>query len=134
MGDKTPTPIFMNNINHIVDYAYDLCMEIRRQKKHISMIFHKNRLLSVGGNHFKTHPEAKKIGYAYCEMHSELDAFRKLTIPMRGLKLTLVNVRYNRFRELRMSKPCSLCTPWCLEVFDNIYYTDDNGINKMEKL
>jgi len=65
-------------------------------------------------------------------MHSELDAYRKIPKNYRGLKLTLVNVRFNRFQELRMSRPCELCTPWCREVFDNIYYTDNEGIKIME--
>jgi hypothetical protein len=120
------------NLENILNFAYPLCLEIPRQKKHISLIFHKNRLLSVGRNCFKTHPKAKEIGYAYEEMHSELDAYRKVPKNYRGLKLTLVNVRFNRFQQLRMSRPCELCTPWCREVFDTIYYTDDEGIKVME--
>ena len=116
----------------ILNYAYPLCLEIPRQKKHVSLIFHKKRLISIGRNSFKTHPQAKKIGYAYEEMHSELDAYRKVPHNDRNLKLTLVNVRFNRFGELRMSKPCELCTPWCVEVFDNIYYTDNEGLKRME--
>jgi hypothetical protein len=122
----------MTDLDNVLNYAYPLCMEIPRQKKHVSLIFHKNRLLSIGRNCFKTHPKAKEIGYAYEEMHSELDAYRRLPKNFRGLKLTLVNVRYNRFQELRMSRPCELCLPWCREVFDDIYYTDNEGIQKME--
>lgn len=118
--------------NEILEYAFPLCLNIPRQKKHLSLIFNKNRLISTGCNHFKTHPKAKKIGYAYEEMHSELDAFRKLPHKYRNLKLTLVNVRFNRFGELRMSKPCELCTPWCREVFADIYYTNNTGIVRMD--
>lgn len=123
---------FMSDFENLLNFAYPLCLEIPRQKKHISLIFHKKKLLSIGRNCFKTHPKAKEIGYPYEEMHSELDAYRKLPHKYRGLKLTLVNVRYNRFRQLRMSRPCELCTPWCLEVFDDIYYTDNEGIKRME--
>jgi len=122
----------MKNINTILNYAYPLCMEIPRQKKHVSLIFHKNRLVSIGRNCFKTHPKAKEIGYAYEEMHSELDAYRRLPHNLRGMKLSLVNVRYNRFKELRMSRPCELCMPWCREVFSDIYYTNNLGMEKME--
>ena len=127
-----PHLYFMSHFDEILKYAYPLCLEIPRQKRHISIIFHKKRILSVGRNSFKTHPKAKKIGYPYEEMHSELDAFCKLPRNCRSLKLTLVNVRYNRFAQLRMSKPCELCYPWCREVFSDIYYTDNEGISKME--
>jgi hypothetical protein len=96
----------MTDEDTILNFAYPLCLEIPRQKKHISLIFHKKKLLSIGRNCFKTHPKAKEIGYAYEEMHSELDAYRKL--------------------------PYKLCTPWCLEVFNDIYYTDNDGLQKME--
>ena len=87
----------MTDIDNLLNFAYPLCLEIPRQKKHISLIFHKKKLLSIGRNCFKTHPKAKEIGYAYEEMHSELDAYRKLQYKYRGLKLTLINVRFNRF-------------------------------------
>lgn len=92
------------------------------------MIFHKKQLISIGTNSFKTHPEAKKIGYRYEEMHSELDAYTKVSSLLKKKKLTLVNVRFNKHRELRMSKPCDLCTSWCCEIFHNIYYTTDRGL------
>lgn len=126
-----PHLCFMNNLDDILDFAFPLCLEIQRQKKHISLIFYKNRIVSVGRNNFKTHPKALEIGYRYDEMHSELDAYRKIPYNLRNKKLNLVNVRFNRFGHTRMSKPCELCLPWCREVFNDIYYTDNEGIHKL---
>lgn len=115
----------------IIHAAYPLCLDIPRQKKHISLIYNKNRLISVGANYFKTHPKAQKLGYLYNEMHSELDAYRKVPYVHRNKRLTLINVRMNADGELRMSKPCPVCTGWCVEVFDEIYYTDNEGFKKL---
>jgi len=121
----------MIDVDEILEIAEPLCLEVPRQKKHISLIFHKKRLVSVGANFFKTHPKALKLGYQFNEMHSELDAFRKLDRNMKNKKLTLVNVRMNSHGQLRMSRPCGICSGWCVEVFDKIYYTDDEGFKKL---
>jgi hypothetical protein len=119
-------------MKNFLQYAYPLCLEIPRQKKHVSLIVYKGRVISVGRNMFKTHPRAKQIGYPFEEMHSELDAYRKVPKQLRGCKFDLINVRYNKFGTMRMSRPCELCMPWCREVFDRIYYTTDEGIAKLE--
>lgn len=117
--------------NDILDFAFPLCMNVPRQKKHISLIFNKNRLVSIGANYFKTHPKAQRLGYLYDEMHSELDAYRKVPKNLRDKKLTLINVRMNAEGQLRMSKPCAVCAGWCVEVFDKIYYTDNEGFKRL---
>ena len=117
--------------NDILDFAFPLCMNVPRQKKHISLIFNKNRLVSIGANYFKTHPKAQRLGYLYDEMHSELDAYRKIPKNLRDKKLTLINVRMNAEGQLRMSKPCAVCAGWCVEVFDKIYYTDNEGFKRL---
>ena len=119
-------------IETCLEEAYPLCLELPRQKKHVSFVFYKNRVVARGRNFFKTHPKAKEIGYPFDEMHSELDAMRKIPEELIGKKLTLMNVRYNRFGQLRMSKPCCLCLPWCNEMFSEIYYSTDEGIVKLE--
>lgn len=75
----------------------------------------------MGTNHHRTHPMAKKYGYRFDEVHSELDALLRYKGPKDGL--TLVNYRVNRQGELRMAKPCNLCMPWCTAIFDQIYYS-----------
>jgi len=119
-------------LNEYLKMAYPICLSIPRQKKHVSIILHKNRVISVGTNSFKTHPKAKEIGYHYEEMHSELEAYQRVPRKFKSKKLTLVNCRFNRFGDLRMSRPCELCLPWCKEIFNEIYFTTNDGLTKME--
>lgn len=120
-----------SSFNYYSNIALPVCLGIPRQKKHVSMIFYKKHIISIGTNNFKTHPQAKKIGYMYAEMHSELDAYTKVPRMYKGEKLTLVNVRYNFDGQLRMSRPCALCTPWCKEIFHRIYYTTNDGFVRL---
>tara|TARA_Y100001937_G_scaffold56690_2_gene77883 strand:- start:118 stop:483 length:366 start_codon:yes stop_codon:yes gene_type:complete len=119
----------ITRIEKFIDIAKPISMGIDRKKKHCSLIIHKNNVISVGTNHFKTHPKAKEIGYRYDEVHSELDAL--LRCKQRG-GLTLVNVRFNRFGDMRIARPCRLCMPWCKMMFDKIYFTTPEGIERLE--
>ena len=101
-------------------------VDIPRPKKHVSVIVRKNDIVSVGTNNFRTHPLAKKYGYRFDEVHSELDALLRYRGPKDNLKL--INFRYNRFGDMRMSKPCCNCLPWCLAIFDEIWYTTNSGL------
>lgn len=106
--------------------AYPLCLKIPRPKKHVSIVLRKGKVVSVGSNVMKTHPLAKEHGYMFEEMHSELDAFLKCGEPKRGL--TLFNIRFNRLGQMRMARPCHRCMPWCVGVFDAIWYTTEDGV------
>lgn len=121
------------NIEHVIEnylpIAKPLSMAMERQKKHISLVIYKRKIISVGQNIFKTHPDTFRLGYRTADMHSELDAFRKIPKNLRDKKLILLNFRFNRFGEFRNSKPCPVCSKWCTELFHKIYYTDDDGIN-----
>jgi hypothetical protein len=115
-------------IETYVPVAKPLSMAMERQKKHISLVIYKRKIIAVGQNIFKTHPDTFRLGYRCAEMHSELDAFRKIPKSLRGEKLTLLNFRFNRFGSFRNSKPCPVCEKWCKEVFHKIYYTNDDGV------
>lgn len=93
---------------------------------HASIILRKNTVLSAGYNHRRTHPLAAQYGYRDDFVHSELDALISIPRHQRH-KLVLVNFRFNKQGELRMSKPCDRCLPWAIEVFDSIYYSDYDG-------
>lgn len=112
-------------LNAVVPVGLKYCINNPLSKKHCSIISRGNKILSVGINQHKTHPLAAKYNYRYSELHSELDAFRKID---QRTKLTLINFRYNRYGQMRMSKPCVKCLPWCLEIFDKIYYSTREGI------
>lgn len=113
---------------NIYSLAKELCLHIDRPKRHCSIILRKGRVISVGTNLMKTHPMAKKYGYLFDELHSELDAFRKCE-ERNGLELW--NFRFNRFGNERLSRPCPKCLPWCVEVFDTIYFTTGSGISEL---
>ena len=133
MWVRLPPPALMNsNMDEYLKEAFPLCLTIPRQKKHVSFILYKSRIISVGMNCFKTHPGAKKIGYMYDEMHSEFDAFRKVPRSLRGKKLHLLNVRFNKFGDMRMSRPCCLCEQWCKEIFSTIHYTTNEGVVQLD--
>ncbi len=115
-----------SRIEKLVDLALPTAVKIPRPKKHVSIIVRKNEIVSVGTNNFRTHPQAKQYGYLFDEVHSELDALLKYKGPKDNLKL--FNFRYNRFGDMRMSKPCCICLPWCDALFNQIWYTTNEGI------
>jgi hypothetical protein len=112
---------------YVKDYM-PFCLQIPRAKKHVSLILYKNRVLAVGTNNFKGHPIASSLGYRFAEQHSELNALLKCE---KRRNLTLVNLRFNAQKEMRMSRPCAKCLPWCCAIFDEIYYTCPDGVVRM---
>lgn len=102
-----------------------------RQFRHVSFVLRNNLVISTGTNCRKTHPDAKRIGYLFDERHSELDALVRIP-KFQRYNLALVNFRFNKQGLLRNSKPCKKCLPWCSEVFDEIWYSSDEGMNKYE--
>jgi hypothetical protein len=122
----------IHKLNKYIDIAFPIALQIPRMKRHVSLIIRKGGVVSVGTNAMKTHPLAAKIGYRFEEMHSELDSLIRYKGPKDDL--TLVNFRFNRFKELRMSRPCCLCMPWCEAVFEKIYYSTRDGFVEHEYL
>lgn len=120
----TDTIVQDSKLDKLVQMAKPLCLQIPRNKKHVSLIMRKGKLLSIGTNAFKGHPMATKIGYRFGEQHSELNALLKCS---ERDKLTLINVRFNKHGLIRMARPCPLCLSWCAGIFDNIYYTCPMG-------
>ena len=112
--------------DQLIAFAYAKCMENTcRKKKHCSIILHKRKIVACGINRMKTHPLAVKHGYRFGEVHSELDAFLKCDIRE---DIELWNFRFNKQGEMKISRPCKHCMPWCSKIFDKIYYTTDKGI------
>ena len=121
-----------NRLQKYVDMALPISLEVPRSKKHVSLITtRKGAVLAYGTNQFRTHPLAKQYGYRYDEVHSELDALLKLPKGADRNDLVLLNFRFNRFGDMRISKPCCLCLPWCQAVFSDIFYSTDEGIMRL---
>lgn len=100
-----------------------------KQFRHVSIIIQGKSIVGIGMNGYKTHSITAKAGYRGNLIHSEIDAYSK--IRHRIGSFVLVNFRFNRKGDLRNSMPCKYCLPWCLEVFDEIWYSTDDGMSKM---
>jgi hypothetical protein len=98
-------------------------------RTHFSYILRKNKVIALGKEQRgKTHPLAARYGYKYPTIHSELDAFRQLhKFDIRD-SLTLVNTRISCTGVLGMSRPCKYCIGWVTKIFDEIWYTNSEGI------
>lgn len=116
---------FINIAKAIADHAPDW-----KKSRHVSLIVSGKSIVAVGENGHKTHTLAKQIGYRFDHVHSELDAFSK--VRYRNGRMVLLNFRFNRQGDMRCAKPCKHCMPWCIEFFDEIWYTTNDG--KLVKL
>ena len=108
------------------ELAKQISLTVQRDRMHVSLVIRKNKLISVGTNNWKTHPKTIKLGYMLPYLHSELDAVRKINTSLD--KLTLINYRFSKTGHVGMSRPCKYCMPWCVNMFDKIYYTNEEGI------
>jgi len=98
--------------------------------RHVSIIVQNKSIESIGTNSSdKTHTLPGKYGYYGNVMHSELSAFRNLRY--RSGNFILLNFRFNKHGELKLSKPCEHCHAWCVEFFDEIWYSTDEIMVKL---
>ena len=108
--------------------------------KHVSFILHKGKVVSIGQNHFKTHPihvrrnpkwNSNGVEYSdrkpHCSEWSVIKNFLKRTnIPIG--KCTLVNIRLDSFEQIRSSYPCESCRSLLSAVTPKrVFYTDNDG-------
>ena len=117
-------------ISKLTGMALPVSLEIPRPKKHVSIIVRKNEIVSMGTNNFRTHPTAKKYGYRFDEVHSELDALLRYRGPKDNL--VLINYRFNRFGYMRMSKPCCMCLPWGSAIFNEMWHSTNEGMVSLQ--
>lgn len=113
--------------------AMDLVPVIDCTNKHVTFIVRRGRIISIGTNSTKTHPQAAKLGYRLLQIHSELAALLNARGRCDLSRCDLINIRLSSISNnyigpvLRNSRPCSFCMPWCMDTFRRIYYTVDNG-------
>lgn len=98
------------------------------QHHHGAVIVRKNKVLGVGFNKDKTHPQSSHPFYG---IHAEFSAIlnTKTTIPK---KCDIYIYRERKDGSIANSKPCE----WCerlLRTYNikNIYYTTENGYEHM---
>lgn len=98
---------------------------------HYSYLFQAGRLVSVGMNRMGEAP----VWYPdNAIVHSEVDAWRKAkNILDNSQSLEILNLRFNRFGDMRMSKPCPCCHTLLTEIgCKRMYFSTDVGIARME--
>ena len=121
------------NLDKWRSIAYEEFFNIEqyRSHNHVSIITRDNRILGIGINRRKTHPLAATYVYRFGELHSELDALIKIPKNQR-YNMTLINFRFGPKGNMKLSKPCTKCLPWCCSLFEDIWYSIPDGLVKME--
>ncbi len=120
----------MNNL--IALARKNILDQITCKHKHITFILYKNKVVSSGyAQAFKTDPTAKKYGYRFESIHSELHAIKRFPYrPGRLADCQFVNIRFMADGSVGMAKPCQICQRM-LASFGvkqkNIHYTNREG-------
>jgi deoxycytidylate deaminase len=108
--------------------------------RHFSFIISKKKIVAIGTNQRKTHPtnlKNRKISYITGEdfsdqkhVCSEFNAVLKLKnmTNIDTKKCTLVNLRYDRNRQLALARPCMSCVS-LLKYFEfkRVIWTNNDG-------
>ena len=110
----------------------------RNKVYHFAYVYKKNRLLSIGQN-YPRYPNNKVFSFAkrfgikdwlsHPFVHAELDAISKLWGKYHiDSSLKFVVLRFNRFGQIKNSKPCSNCKK-ILNALDvvEVYWSNING-------
>lgn len=110
-----------------IPIARKIANKYDKQYNHVSIIIIGKSIASIGTNIARTNP--MNLQYYpknnYFE-HSELNAWVKIR-NISNKKKTLINFRFRKTGELGLSMPCIYCMQWCIDVFDHIYYSTNEG-------
>ena len=123
-------------INKAIDIAHALCPTNWQNvnNSHIAFLVKKNKIIKIGWNKKRTHPEIAKHPYheGYVGTHAELDVILKSGLDSLNYP-SMIILRVDRKGRLANSKPC----PGCLSLLNSydineVFYSDAEG--KIEKL
>lgn len=116
--------------HRLKNIAISLFPTIRTLKTcHVAILCRKNRIVHVGWNKPKTHPNNARHPYRWHTplLHAELDVCLK-THEDDLSKYTLYVMRVNRNQQFKNSKPCSGCKSLIEQLnINNVYYTNSYG-------
>ena len=118
-------------INKAIDIAHALCPTNWQNvnNSHIAFLVKKNKIIKIGWNKKRTHPEIAKHPYheGYVGIHAELDCLLKINKEDLSDYKILV-LRIDRNGKLNISKPCKGCQS-VLSQFNlkEIWYSDKDG-------
>ncbi len=123
-------------LKRAVETAHALCPTNWKNvnNSHIAFLVKKNKIVKIGWNRKRTHPEISKHPYhdGYVGTHAELDVILKSGLEDLN-DHSMIVLRVDRKGRLANSKPC----PGCLSLLksynvDEVFYSDGEG--KIEKL
>jgi hypothetical protein len=119
-----------------VETAHALCPTNWKNvnNSHIAFLVKKNKIVKIGWNRKRTHPEISKHPYhdGYVGTHAELDVILKSGLEDLN-DHSMIVLRVDRKGRLANSKPC----PGCLSLLksynvEEVFYSDTEG--NIEKL
>ena len=123
-------------LKRAVETAHALCPTNWKNvnNSHIAFLVKKNKIVKIGWNRKRTHPEISKHPYhdGYVGTHAELDVILKSGLDCLD-DHSMIVLRVDRKGRLANSKPC----PGCLSLLkaynvEEVFYSDGEG--KIEKL
>jgi tRNA(Arg) A34 adenosine deaminase TadA len=123
-------------LKRAVETAYALCPTNWKNvnNSHIAFLVKKNKIVKIGWNRKRTHPEISKHPYhdGYVGTHAELDVILKSGLEDLN-DHSMIVLRVDRKGRLANSKPC----PGCLSLLksynvEEVFYSDTEG--NIEKL
>jgi tRNA(Arg) A34 adenosine deaminase TadA len=123
-------------LKRAVETAHALCPTNWKNvnNSHIAFLVKKNKIIKIGWNRKRTHPEISKHPYhdGYVGTHAELDVILKSGLEDLN-DHSMIVLRVDRKGRLANSKPC----PGCLSLLksynvEEVFYSDTEG--NIEKL
>lgn len=119
-----------NLLRRLIDIAHgiELEKEINPRTRHYAFILNKNKILSIGRNSLKTHPQVLKYGYREnSTIHAELSAIIKSgTVLHKNNKL--ITFRFDKSGNLNNGKPCKFCQKLLKEMkVKEVWYSNKYG-------
>ena len=123
-------------LKRAVETAHALCPTNWKNvnNSHVAFLVKKNKIVKIGWNRKRTHPEISKHPYhdGYVGTHAELDVILKSGLEDLN-DHSMIVLRVDRKGRLANSKPC----PGCLSLLksynvEKVFYSDTEG--KIEKL
>jgi tRNA(Arg) A34 adenosine deaminase TadA len=123
-------------LKRAVETAHALCPTNWKNvnNSHVAFLVKKNKIVKIGWNRKRTHPEISKHPYhdGYVGTHAELDVILKSGLEDLN-DHSMIVLRVDRKGRLANSKPC----PGCLSLLksynvEEVFYSDTDG--NIEKL
>jgi len=113
-----------NRDKQYLKLAKNAALSSKERRKHGAVIIKSNRVLSIGVNKFRNHPDIipESLVKTSCSVHAEVDALNKIK-DARGA--TIYVARINNFGKSMLSRPCNNCYSAIRESgIKHIVYTD----------